>query len=287
MGSVLKVCKGCKCKDCSSNSHKGIPKRRLELSGKCRQRTNSLVSRLFRLPAPSVSSMCLFHQSVPSVCSISLFHQSVPSVCSTCLRLFHQSVPYVCSMRLFHQSVPLLCSIRLLHQSISVYRFACSLSLQGAATLVRCLLMTSHTPNTRHKMEAPTAVVSRLSNIFIVLFFIAASLSSSFFFFFFFFNHSVHIDRAHDGHLLGVPFKPDSLSPISFCKCIQLRAPPLPQCSVQNESIKDKRHSNRVARTLQLHFRLLFIPSWVLLRAQAFNTQNRTELTTLKILRDK
>ena len=110
---------------------------------------------------------------------------------------------------------------------------------------------------------------------------------SFFYFFFFFFNHSVRVDRAHDGHLLGVPFKPDSLSPVSHCKCIQLRAPPLPQCSVQNESIKDKRHSNRVARTLQLHFCLLFIPSWVLLRAQAFNTQNRTELTTLKIMRDE
>ena len=137
-------------------------------------------------------SVCLFHQSVPCVYSINQFHLSVPSVCFTSLfrlsvphvyvcfiNLFHTSVPSVCSIRLFHQSVPLVCSIRLFHQSISVYCFACSLSLQGAATLVRCLLMTSHTPNTRHKMEAPTAVVSRLSNIFIVLFFIAASLSSS------------------------------------------------------------------------------------------------------------
>ena len=145
--------------------------------------------------------------------------------------------------------------------------------------------MMSHAPNTRHKMEAPTAVVSRLSNIFIVSLLLRVFLLL--FFFFFFFNHSVRVDRAHDGHLLGVPFKPDSLSPVSHCKCIQLRAPPLPQCSVQNESIKDKRHSNRVARTLQLHFCLLFIPSWVLLRAQAFNTQNRTELTTLKIMRDE
>ena len=110
------------CKDCSSNSHKGIPKRRLELSGKCRQRTNIFVSRLFRLPVPSVSSMCLFHQSVPSVCSISLFHQSVPSVCSTCLRLFHQSVPYICSIRLFHTSVSPVCSISMFHTSVpSVY----------------------------------------------------------------------------------------------------------------------------------------------------------------------
>lgn len=139
---------------------------------------------LFHQSVPSACSTNQFHLSVPSVCSIRLFHQSVPSVCSTRLRLFHQSVPSVCFISLLHTSVPLVCSIRLFHQSVSVYRFACSLSLQGAATLVRCLLVTSHTPNTRHKMEAPTAVVSRLSNIFIVS--LLMRVFSSFFFIFFF-----------------------------------------------------------------------------------------------------
>ena len=130
VGFVLKVCNGCMCKDCSSNSHKGIPKRRLELSGKCRQCTNIFVCRLFSLPVPSVSSICLFHQSVPSVCSISLFHPSVSPVCSVCLFHTSTSVSSVCSIRLFHQSVAYVCSISMFHTSVPSVCFCVPFCLQ-------------------------------------------------------------------------------------------------------------------------------------------------------------